>query len=254
MEPPTAIPDWRDPAAYAPLLAADRAILAWEWLRRIPAYRSATFVRESVRVEAGAVDWGLHRFENPDCGAPIARPMWTRKVYDAVLSADARPASRSCGFDPAALGHLLSIALDGGGERLLLCDGWRAIRLDLCMGSAGRGGVELRFLLPGPPWLSPPLLALRRFESLVRVGRLTRALHPPEPRARRQLLLLRTADALAAGAGQREIAACLLDPEANRVAWRDERPDLRLQAQRLVRDARAQLAGGYRSLLRPGQA
>jgi hypothetical protein len=26
--------DWRDAAAYAPLLEADRSLFAWEWLRR----------------------------------------------------------------------------------------------------------------------------------------------------------------------------------------------------------------------------
>lgn len=244
-----AISDWRDAAAYAPLAAADRAILAWEWLRRVPAYRTAARTALSAGAIAGANHWGLHRYEDPDRPAPSARPLWTAGAFDAVLTADARSTGDPRAFDLDSLSSLLSAGDDEGQERILLTDGWRLIRLDLIRGSARAGAIKLRFSLPGPPLLSPPLLALRRFDSLVRTGRFAAALHGAEPRAYRQLLLLRTADALAGGAGQREIAAGLLDPDAGRPGWRDERPHLRLQAQRLVRDARAYLDGGYRALL-----
>ena len=35
------MPDWRDAAAYEPLLEADRSLIAWEWLRRDRGYREA---------------------------------------------------------------------------------------------------------------------------------------------------------------------------------------------------------------------
>jgi hypothetical protein len=62
--------------------------------------------------------------------------------------------------------------------------------------------------------------------------------------------MLRAADALAAGAGQREIAQLLLSEEAGEPRWRTRAPSLRSQAQRLVRAARRMESGSYRELLK----
>src|SRR5574338_1177253 len=79
------VPDWKDAAAYAPLLHADRAVIAWEWLRRDSSYRQAAeaaIARRSVRTrmalddEPTAAAWGLHAFEHPALSAPLARPVW----------------------------------------------------------------------------------------------------------------------------------------------------------------------------------
>lgn len=241
------IPDWRDAAAYAPLLAADRTVFAWEWLRRNPAYRAAAMTLAGSL--GAALAWGLHRFEDPNTPAPLARPFWTAQACDAVLRAEAVPVRGTPACDLGKVARLLSSHPDpGGGERLLLSDGWRTIRLDLTAGSASSGPTTWRFALAGPPFL-PQLAALHHFDALMREGRFVQGHHPPVPRARRLLMVMRTADALAVGASQREIAAELIHIEALESSWREKRPDLRLQAQRLVRDARAQLAGGYRAFL-----
>jgi len=244
------VPDWHDAAAYAPLVAADRAILAWEWLRRLPAYRDAAARSFDDGCAWPARGWGLHLFEDPDLAAPCARPVWTAAALDAVLTANLAPAAASGSPDFSRDSHLVTAISEGGSERLLFSDGWRAIRVDLARGNTREGPVDLTFTLAGPPRLAAPLLSLRRLESLLRTGGFARALHQPVPRARRELLLLRTADALGAGAQTREIAAVLLHHAAQAPKWREERPELRLQSQRLVRDARARLAGGYRGLLR----
>jgi hypothetical protein len=244
------LPDWRDAAAYAPLQAADRGVLAWEWLRRVDGYRAAAHAAARHDPRA-AGDWGLVRFESPDVAAPKARPLWTAAAYDAVLlAAVIAGAQRQRGADLARLGAMVTVVRMPACEHLLLSDGWRAIRLDLEPGAPRAGPAQLVFRLEGPPRLAAPLRALRQLEALLRRRRFVRALHPSEPRARREVLLLRTADALADGATQRAIAAALLHPAAARPGWRDERPELRLQAQRLVRDARERLQGGYRDLLR----
>lgn len=243
-----AIPNWRDPAAYAGLLGADRAILAWEWVRRALPYRAAA--ADSGNDHAAALRWGLHRFEDPDHAAPRARPMWTAEALDAVLAATAAPAAVPGGTDLARLSRWSTAVRDNQATRLLVSDGWRVVRLDLVEESACGSPVRLRILVDGSPWLRSQILALRRLDSLLRNGRFVSTLHRPEPRARRLVLLLRAADALAAGTSQREIAAALLDPEARRPCWREDRPDLRLQAQRLVRDARRFREGAYRFLLR----
>ncbi|WP_296614651.1 DUF6499 domain-containing protein [Sphingomonas sp.] len=51
-------PDWRDADAYAPVLLGGRPALAWELLRRDPAYRA--FVARDDSARAAASRWGLH--------------------------------------------------------------------------------------------------------------------------------------------------------------------------------------------------
>jgi len=69
LEPPV---DWRDGAQYRSLLGIDRAGLAWEWLRRDPAYvasaapsRPAAGDRDLIREDPAALPWGLHFLRGP---------------------------------------------------------------------------------------------------------------------------------------------------------------------------------------------
>ncbi len=245
--------DWKEAGAYAPLLDADRPIFAWEWLRRDPGYRvaAANGAEDGAGVAVAAL-WGLHRFEDPDRGAPGARPLWQARHHPFVLKAGAvPPASPSDAVEFGRFAALATLdAAEGNGEHWLLSDGLRAIRLDLVDGTATQGPVELHYLLAGRASANGPLLALRRLLALAETGRFSRTLHPREPKARRWILALRTHDALAAGASQREIAARLLGDAAAEARWRVDAASLRSQVQRLVRAARGFAGGGYRALLR----
>lgn len=242
--------DWRDAAAYAPLLDADRPVFAWEWLRRDPDYRAAA--QGASRDGGGFADaahWGLHRFEDPSRAAPAARPLWRADHHPYVLKAKAGPpAAPSDAFDARRLAAIATVAA-GEGEHWLLSDGLRAVRFDLIDGTATQGPVELHYLLAGRASASGPLLALRRLLALAETGRFSRTLHPREPKAWRWVLALRTHDALAAGASQREIAAALLSGAAAEARWRVHTASQRSQVQRLVRTARRIADSGYRAFL-----
>lgn len=248
--------DWTDAAAYAPLLSADRSVLAWEWLRRDPGYCEAAdraFGQGSgagLDGGPGAGKWGLHAFELPDLAAPVARPVWRSDVHPYVLEADAlRAADASDSFDLTRLAEISTIVGDGGQEHLLVSDGLRAIRVDLLSGSVRRGPVRLHYRLAGLASVERPLLTLRRLLALWRTGRFSAQLHPVGARAARFVLMLRAHDALAAGATQREIAAVLLSAEAGEARWRVRAPTVRSRVQRLVRSARIMAAGGFLALL-----
>ena len=249
------IPDWRDEAAYEGLLEADRACFAWEWLRRDPDYRTAAIRASGVPGAPHGADrperWGLHAFENPGLTWTQARPMWTAARYPKVLRADASPArSAAQAFDLRNLSGLARLLRGRDGrEHLMLGDGLHIIRLDICSGSIARGRADLHFRLEGPHGVPVQVLTLRRLLALIRTGRFSPHLHRPDASARRWLRALRTADALAAGASQRDIAVALLglDPRQNR--WRAEAPNLRGKAQRLVQRARRLASGGYAEFL-----
>lgn len=251
--------DWKDAAAYAPLLKADRSIFAWEWLRREPEYRSAA---ERRLEHAGAPPpgerqprpetWGLHAFEPPQLAPPRARPIWRAEVHPYVLRVTAERAD--AGPDAFDLSQVEATsclaAAPGRGEHLLISDGLRTIRLDVLQGSVRDGPVRLRYLLVGFAAAEKPLLSLRRLLALQRTGHFSLSLHPDEASARRWLLKLRAHDAVAAGADQREIASQLLSSAASEPRWRSAAPSVRSRVQRLVRSARRMAHGGYRELLR----
>jgi len=250
--------DWRDGQAYAPLLLADRSIIAWEWLRRDPGYRRAALAAGGLdgRGEAPAPGaWGLCAFEHPDVAAPRARPFWKIEVHPAVLEAAAECGrSEDDSIDLGRLDGVVSVVGTGcGTEHVLICDGLRAIRLDIIEGSIGAGSVQFRYRLAGLAYAESKLPTLRRFLAHCRTGRFSRSLHPAETRAARWLSMLRAHDAIAAGATQREIAAMLLNAEAAQPKWRVGSPSLRSRVQRLVRGAALMAAGGYRALLNDGR-
>lgn len=249
--------DWRDAAAYASLLDADRSLIAWEWLRRDPLYRAAAdralAIRSDQRREdAAAVAFGLVGFEAPHLAVPHARPLWRSQLHPEVLTVErAAGGAAEDQMDLERMAEFVTLVRGTSGEFLLLSDGLRTIRLDGPGGTFRGEPARLRYRLEGLVTVGPMLLTLRRFVALCRTGHFARSLHPREPRARRWILMLRAWDALCNGAGQREIAEVLLSRSAGEPRWRSREPSLRSQAQRLVRSARAFAAGGYRDLLRP---
>jgi hypothetical protein len=254
------IPDWRDASAYADLLELERSGFAWEWLRRQREYRAAALehpIRPAQRPlgviaeQPAATCWGLHVFEDPAVSSPRARPIWRAERCAFVLQATAEragPGSDSVKLDD--LRRFARMARGAAGEHLLLSDGYRSIRLDVRGASARAGPVMFRFEIAGLATLRRELATLHRLVSLASTGRFSPRLHPPDRRARRQILLLRAHDALAVGADQRTIAAQLLSKQAAGQRWRVRSPSLRSQAQRLVRSARQMAQEGFWQLLR----
>lgn len=252
------LPDWTNEGAYAPLSSIEANGFAWEWLRRDEDYvrqAMAAAVHEPQRVcargdDPSAAQWGLHSYERPDRCALHARPVWTSEFYPQVLEAAAEPSDPDPdAIDLTSLGAALTVVVGMAADHLLLSDGARSIRLDI-VGRVRSVPVRLNYILSGLAAAENPLLVLRRFLAFCRTGRFSPALHRPAARAARQILLLRTSDALAVGASQREIAAELVMRSAAAPRWRIEAPSARLVAQRLARDARRLAGGEWRRLLR----
>lgn len=154
----------------------------------------------------------------------------------------------------APLAPWLTIVADAqGGEHAVICDGRHRLQLDIVSGSlADCEAVTLDYCLRGVCSAEPRLLTLRRLLGLVRHRRFVRSLFPRDPGVPRQILLLRVGDALATGASQRDIAAALFGDDAVSRDWNGRSDALRSRVRRLVRDAKAMAAGGYRQLLRRG--
>lgn len=249
--------DWRDESNYASLLQLERSGFAWEWLRRRNDYRDqaleAVTRRAIVRAadeETAALAWNLHRFEDPRLAAPLARPIWAAPRNSWVVDAAAeRSTSPADCLDLHQLDDFAKLLTNAGRQQLLLSDGYRSIRIDIRGASVGNGPVGIAFTISGLRELERSLIVLRRLRSLIEQRRFVTSLYPPVQRARRLVALLRTFDALVAGARHAEIAEAFASKCFKRHGWRTDSPTVRSQVQRLVRTARRMAEGGFWSLL-----
>ena len=239
---PRSVPDWRDEQAYAPLLLADRSLLCWEWLRRVPAYRT-----DQGDPHAPPLKWGLVRFEDPDRGVPDARPMWSSEHHSAVLKCRCLPHGKAGDLIDLKDPRWSSIS-SGAVLHCCLTDGVRSIRLDINGARSGASKLCLDYQLHGFESLERPLAVLLRLRRFRRSSSIAPESVTPERRAR-QVLLLRAFDALSDHATQRDMAFELLGAPVETPGWRLDQPDVRARAQRLARSARAMAVGGYRALL-----
>lgn len=248
-------PDWRNAAAYQPLLRVERSALAWEWLRRQPKFQAAALdAIESRRCsnceEQGALAWNLHAFEDPRVPAPLARPVWASAACKWVVKAFARPClpGEDC-IDFERLQGFRTIVRSRRAERLLLSDGYQSIRIDVHGARLGQAPVLLTFQLQGNARLDRSLIVLQRLRALSLNGCFRSPTSPQFQRAGRIVLLLRAFDALRAGASQADIAATLLRSDLELRRWRTHSSSVRSQAQRLSREAKRMAADRFWQLL-----
>lgn len=259
MDSALGLPDWREEEAYAELLRAEPPTFAWEWLRRVPDYRAAALRHgfnehhRSIALVAEQLEakpWGLHAFEDPALSAYNARPIWRSDRHPFVLRAAAgssRCDSESIAF--ARFRDLATLCRGEGIEHLLLSNGFYSIRLDIRGASLLEGPMRLSYDVEGIATAKLSMVVLQRFLAFLSNNAFSRSLHGPDTRAMRQILLLRTFDALQDGADQRTIAAELLSKAAGDARWRVNSPSLRSRAQRLVSGARQFAHGTFWSLL-----
>lgn len=211
-------------------------------------------VFRSSRRCAACIAGGFTFAESPDCPAPAARLFWTAELDGSVVPVRAEPVAvrDPDAFELARFADCASLACgDDGREYLVLSDGWRRLRLDVVAGTlAGQGSVRLAFELAGFSHLDARLLTVRRLLSLWRKGRFLKVLFQPLAGLGHRLEALRVADALAAGASHREIAAALYGEQRVRAEWNGRSDFLLSRVRRRVAEARRMEQGGYRLLLR----
>jgi len=245
----SAAPDWYDASAYTYLLRADRASFAWEWLRRLPDYRSAVMLKSTP-----SALFGLCCFEDPSLSALESRPIWHGDLDRSVLRAHVRSNGAGGMFDIASLKQWTTVHVDGDGEHWRIGQGLRSLRLDIVGGTLSAGPVHLDYRIGGLTEAIAPVITLRRFLALACHRHWPAKLFPSEARAGRWITMLRVHDALAAGASQREIAVHLFGDAIIGPQWRTTAPSYRLRIQRLVAGANKMTAGAWRSFLDPGFA
>jgi hypothetical protein len=181
--------------------------------------------------------------------ATRARPIWDRAVDISVVAVNTSSAIVSNAFDVRQVMDLATIVRSCvGHEQLLLSDGSQQLRFDVVHGSLLAGPVALHFNLTDGPTLSAQLNTMRRWQRFRKgwdFGRIAKQ----EQRAPIWVRQLRAYDGAMAGATMREVAQTLFPALATPIALQDRNSAIRSMVRRLLRSARAHVAGDYRRIL-----
>ncbi|ATE65238.1 DUF2285 domain-containing protein [Rhizorhabdus dicambivorans] len=252
-----------DASDYEHLASVDVSGLAWEWLRRDPAYCQMEPARrwstpEGVTVIEAAplavvARWGCLHIGDPHLRSSDCSMLWGARMDPSVLRVDAVPLHASDEATSFALRRWSSRATvvkqPTGGENLLLRDGLHSLRLDIMSGSLLDGPVALRFDIHRADSVDPMIDTLRRFLHFQRTGAI-----PPQRRSRvrhhqRAILALRVHDALVQGASIRDVGITLFGIGRVEAEWEASGESLKSACRRLIALARSMVSGGYLSLL-----
>lgn len=233
---------WAVSAAYLYTLDLDGPLLAWEYLRRNPAYQS------DWRLQRSLEPWGVHRGEDPARDAREAWPLWITSPDDLlhVRGSKLRSGVASLGFDLwRVLGRKRLVLGDAG---LTLLAEVSSHRLQISLAGDLGDGDPYAVTVPLGPGLRGQLDAFNAQAMALR-GEMLSA-KPVRASSRAALLHLRalqTLDGLQAGASHREIAQVLFGADAVAQRWQAD-GELRAQVRHLLRRAEAYMQDGYRVL------
>lgn len=238
---------WRSGAPYAYLLGVERSLFAWEWLRRTTAYRHSWAAHRGAsfdRQARAAHGFGLVSLIAPDLAGPEARPVWLVSRDPHVLAAHVAAGSAD-DRDLLDIRQLAANAIvafdDDDAEHWRFEVRGKTVRIDVRDGTLLGGPTLLRFELVGLALLQPKLAPLDRLVRATLSDEGGSSVPRRESRAARWIEELRTADALADGATQQEIARSLYPQALPASGWRGAGDSYRLRIQRLVRTARIRL-------------
>jgi len=140
-----------------------------------------------------------------------------------------------------------AVLQQGGREELTVGTPQGLHRLSIVEGTFLAGPVRLTYLLE-PPRLAEGLAALQRWDRRATAPSMQSPALSPERLSRRRDLVM-TLDALAEGCSLREIAMRLFGEVDAARDWNHPSDFLKSRTRRLVSQARALVAGGYRDLL-----
>lgn len=266
-------PPWpASKGAYDYALALCPSDLAWEFLRRSPAYQrdyrlnckgisrsprclgttlQLTRIRRHARL---ASSWGLSSFVDPALPAPNAPLCWEATTAVPLLDALASrtPSDKSSDLSVRALTSVRHLVLGPTGEQyVLLRDAEAALTLRLRGSRAARAPVSTSILLHGLPDPGPASRALATLRSLV--------LRPNnDVHDTRDLLFLRDAlvalDARCVGASYREMAMVIYGEQATQAAWSSASRWMKDRMCRAAAKGEYLRDGGYRNLLQRAQS
>ena len=236
----TASTPWCAAAAYLYALELEGPELAWEFLRRHPAYRVAWLGARRGQRSAIAQRWGLRVDLDPRLDARDVHPAWldAEDAMPHLRPAGRRRMPQDLFFDLWGLPGRKEL-LHAGSDLILSTQGSRH-RLRVSLSPALTDGAACRLSVP----LGGDIAAAALLQQALQGEHSA----PASQRVSRLDLLhmrgLQALDASRAGCSQRRVAEALFGADAVVGRWHAD-SELRAQVRYILSRAKALMAGGY---------
>ena len=243
------LPAWQSRAAFEYVECLAGPLLAWEYLRRNPAYRAAWALRDAAVSETAGHDWGLLVLVDPGMDARVVIPIWRPDPPTTLRIIPA--AGASAGFKLYDLGidwHAPGAVHDGEGTYLTASVGGNAWRVHVADGLEPEDGIAIAIDVDAHA--RRRVAAAERFiRELERKSLCSRKRVPaPSRTGRFHASVLQAIDGAAGGASHRDIAVAMHGAKAVTRRWNAD-GELRASIRYFLKRGALLVGGGYRRLI-----
>jgi hypothetical protein len=239
---------WQDREAFQYTEQLDGPLLAWEYLRRNGAYRTAWDERNPVESETAGRDWGLLRLIDPIIDARSANPIWHPDPPSTLRIVRASAAEEGLKlYDLQIEGTPYMVRDDQGTYRTASTKSntWRVHLADSLADDD-----RIAIAIPVDEFARRRVAAADRFivDLKAKSAATPKRLSASNRADRFHSSVLQTIDGAAAGATHRQIAVAIYGQRRVSASWTPD-GDLRARIRYFLKRGSALVNGGHRKLI-----
>jgi hypothetical protein len=239
---------WKNREAFEYTEQLDGPLLAWEYLRRNRAYRTAWDERNPVESETAGRDWGLLRLIDPIVGARSANPIWRPDPPSTLRVVRASAAKEGLKLYDLQIERTPYMVCDDQGTYCTASMKSNTWRVHVADGLADDDRIAIA--IPMDEFARRRVAAADRFiVNLKQKSASSRESLRETNRADRfHSSVLQALDGAATGATHRQIAVAIYGQRRVSASWTPD-GDLRARIRYFLKRGSALVDGGYRKLI-----
>jgi hypothetical protein len=239
---------WQNREAFRYTEQLDGPLLAWEYLRRNRAYRTAWNERNPAELEAAGRDWGLLRLIDPAVDARTANPIWRPDPPSTLRIVRASAAKDGFKFYDLQIERSPYTVRDDEGTYGSASTKSNSWRVHVADGLAQDDRIAIA--IPVDEFARRRVAAAERFivdlkAKSVENGKRLSATNRAD---RFHCSVLQAIDGAAAGATHRQIAVAIYGQRRVSASWTPD-GDLRARIRYFLKRGATLVNGGYRALI-----
>jgi hypothetical protein len=239
---------WQNREAFKYTEQLDGPLLAWEYLRRNGAYRTAWNEQKPVELETAARDWGLLRLIDPMVDARTAIPIWQPdppSTLRVVRASSAQVGIKLYDLQIERTPYMVRDDQGTYGTASMKSNSWRVHVAD---GLSADDRIAIA--IPVDEFARRRVVAADRFivDLKAKSAETRKRLSVSNRADRFHCSVLQAIDGAAAGATHRQIAVAIYGQRRVSASWTPD-GDLRARIRYFLKRGGALVNGGYRALI-----
>jgi hypothetical protein len=239
---------WQNREAFEYTEQLDGPLLAWEYLRRNRAYRTAWDERNPVESETAERDWGLLRLIDPIVDARNANPSWQPDPPSTLRVVRASAAKEGLKLYDLQIKRTPYMVCDDQGTYCTASMKSNTWRVHVADGLAD--GDRIAIAIPMDEFARRRVAAADRFivDLKAKSAETPKRLSASNRADRFHSSVLQAIDGAAVGATHRQIAVAIYGQRRVSASWTPD-GDLRARIRYFLKRGSALVDGGYRTLI-----